>query len=113
MKRRRVKITGIGPVTPAGIGREEFWKGILQPISRARTIKRFPEEAGAFVAAEVRDFKLEHYLPDVPGERMPRHRQFALAATKLALTDAGLTLSSLRGRFPVIVIGASLMDFGA
>jgi 3-oxoacyl-[acyl-carrier-protein] synthase II len=113
MKRRRVKITGIGPVTPAGVGREAFRLGILEPISRAGRVKRFPEEAGAFVAMEVKDFKLETYVPDVSSKRMPRHTQFALAAAQLALTDAGLTIESLRGRSPLVIVGASLMDFGA
>ncbi len=113
MKRRRVKITGIGPVTPAGIGREAFWRGILEPVSRAVRVKRFPEEAGVFVAAEVKDFKLENYAPDVSSKRMPRHTQFAVAATHLALTDAGLSVGDLRGRAPLVIVGASLMDFGA
>jgi 3-oxoacyl-[acyl-carrier-protein] synthase II len=113
MKRRRVKITGIGPVTPAGIGREAFWAGILEPVSRVTRMKRFPDEAGAFVAAEVKDFRLENYLPEVSSKRMPRHTQFALAGAALALQDAGLKLADLRGKLPLIVIGASLMDFGA
>lgn len=113
MKRRRVKITGIGPVTPAGIGREAFWKGILEPVSRVKAVKKFPEEAGAFVAAEVRDFRLEIFLPKISSKRMPRHTQFALAAAQLALADAGLDLQYLRGRSPLVIVGASLMDFGS
>ena len=53
MKRRRVKITGIGFVTPAGIGKEAFLRGIMEPVSRVVAVTRFPEDAGAFVAAEV------------------------------------------------------------
>ena len=48
MKRRRVKITGLGFVTPAGIGKEEFWSGILEPVSRVTAKKNYPEEAGPF-----------------------------------------------------------------
>lgn len=113
MKRRRVKITGIGPVTPAGTGKAAFWKGICEPISRVTKLKRFPEEAGAFVGAEVKDFKLEQFLPGVSAKRMPRHTQFAIAAAALALADAGIRPESMRGFLPVIVVGASLMDFGA
>ncbi len=113
MKRRRVKITGIGPVTPAGIGREAFLRGILEPVSRVVRVKRFPEEAGSFVAAEVKDFKLENYVAGVSSKRMPRHTQFALAAAALAVADAGLSLPELLGRSPVVIVGASLMDFGA
>jgi len=113
MKRRRVKITGLGPVTPAGIGREAFWKGIQEPVSRVGAVKKFPDEAGAFVAAEVKGFRLEEFAPGVNSKRMPRHTQFALAGAVLALADAGLTLENLRGRAPLVIIGASLMDFGA
>jgi len=113
MKRRRVKITGLGFVTPAGIGKDEFWQGILEPVSRVTTATKFPEEAGAFVSAEVRNFKLENYINDVSSKRMPRHTQFALAASILALKDAGLDLASLRGQLPLVIIGASLMDFGS
>ena len=113
MKRRRVKITGLGFVTPAGIGKEAFQRGILEPVSRVTRVKRFPDEAGAFVAAEVKDFRLENFLPEVSSKRMPRHTQFAVAAAALALADAGLGLPDLRGQMPLIIIGASLMDFGA
>jgi len=113
MKRRRVKITGIGPVTPAGIGKEAFWKGILEPVSRVTTLTRFPEAAGAFLGAEVRGFKLERYTSSISSKRLARHTQFAVAGAVLALADAGLSLSSLRGRSPLVVVGASLMDFGA
>jgi 3-oxoacyl-(acyl-carrier-protein) synthase len=112
MKRRRVKITGIGPVTPAGVGREEFLSHIQQPLSRVANLKRFPEEAGPFVGAEVKGFKLEHFVPDVNSKRMPRHTQFALAAATLAVRDAGLKMSHLKDRGTLVIIGATLMDFG-
>jgi 3-oxoacyl-[acyl-carrier-protein] synthase II len=110
MKRRRVKITGIGPVTPAGIGREAFWKGILEPVSRVSAIKRFPEDAGAFVAAEIKRFNVEDYVTNGGAKRMSRHTQFALAAAKLALLDAGLSIPEVRGLSPAVVTGTSLMD---
>ena len=105
MKRRRVKITGIGFVTPAGIGKEAFWQGILEPVSRVTAVKRFPEEAGAFVAAEVKGFKLENHVPGVSSKRMPRHTQFAVAAAAMALADAGLNFGDLQGRNPAVVVG--------
>ncbi len=112
MKRRRVKITGIGFVTPAGIGKDEFLTQIQEPVSRVTALKRFPEDAGAFVGAEVKGFKLERIVEDVNSKRMPRHSQFALAATALALRDAGMKLGDLRDAGALVMIGATLMDFG-
>lgn len=113
MKRRRVKITGLGFVTPAGIGREEFLRQIQEPVSRVVALSRFPEDGGAFTGAEVKGFKLERYIEVANAKRLPRHTQFALAATVLALRDAQLTLAQVRNSAPVVMIGAALMDFGA
>lgn len=112
MKRRRVKITGIGLVTPAGIGKEAFWQGIMEPVSRVTAVKRFPEEAGAFVAAEVKGFRMDDHLPNINSKRLPRHTQLALAAASLAAADAGITLTNLREAGALVMIGATLMDFG-
>jgi 3-oxoacyl-(acyl-carrier-protein) synthase len=112
MKRRRVKITGIGPVTPAGIGREAFWKGILEPVSRVNRLRHGPDQGGPYVAAEIRDFRFERILPGVIVKRAARHTQFALAGAALAVADAGLSVEELRGRKPVIAVGSAMLDFG-
>jgi 3-oxoacyl-(acyl-carrier-protein) synthase len=113
MKRRRVKITGIGPVTPAGIGKEEFWKGILEPVSRVRPYGKLGEEFGPFVAASVERFNVVKYLDR---ERLPkgigRHTQFAAAGAMLALKDAGIEDIHSRSDDCIVVSGSSLMDFG-
>lgn len=110
MKRRRVKITGIGFVTPAGIGKEAFTKGILSGKSFVVPVTRFDPEAGPFVAAEILDFKLSRYLKDLPARKTPRHTQFALAASYLALEDAGLTVEAIQSFSPVVVTGTAIMD---
>ena len=110
MKRRRVKITGIGFVTPAGIGKEAFRRGIFDRVSYVTAVKRFPEEAGPFVASEVRGFRLHDYLPSSKGKKLARHTQFALVATALALKDAGLTREMVEILAPAVVTGTSLMD---
>jgi 3-oxoacyl-[acyl-carrier-protein] synthase II len=113
MKRRRVKITGIGPVTPAGIGREEFWKGILEPVSRVREFTKLGDECGPLVAAQVEGFDVNNFVGDfdVP-KGAARHTQFALAATILALRDAGLSMPELQASRCAVISGSSLLDFG-
>lgn len=114
MKRRRVKITGIGPVTPAGIGREAFWSGILEPVSRVRPYPKFGEEYGPFVAAHVGAFDIGKYVKDrsLLPKGAARHTLFAVAGAVLALADAGLRPDQLSEADCVIVTGSSLMDFG-
>jgi len=109
--RRRVKITGIGPVTPAGIGREAFSTGINASVSRIRAIDRFDPTAGPFVGAEVLDFDLDNFAPEENPRRLSRHTQFSLAAAILALNDARLETQELRYLNPLVVTGTSIMDF--
>jgi 3-oxoacyl-(acyl-carrier-protein) synthase len=111
MIRHRVKVTGIGPVTPAGIGREAFFRGINENVSRVREISRFDEAAGHFVAAEIVDFKITDWIAGGSGaKKLPRQTQFAMAGTILAMADAGLTVADLKGMEPVVINGSSLMD---
>jgi len=109
--RRRVKITGIGPVTPAGIGRESFFNGINECLSRTREVTRFDPRGGPFVAAEIPDFEVDDWVAD-PGtqKRIPRQTQFAIAGAMLALADAGVSVEELIGTEPVVVNGSSLSD---
>ncbi len=113
MKRRRVKITGVGPVTPAGIGRDEFWAGILGGMSYIKPFSKLGPEYGPLVAAAVDRFNISKFIPR---ERLPkgigRHTQFAAVGSLLALLDAGLDVANVRASDTVIVSGSSLMDFG-
>jgi 3-oxoacyl-(acyl-carrier-protein) synthase len=108
--RRRVKITGIGPVTPAGIGRAAFFQGINEKKSRISAIKRFDPNAGAFVGAEVTDFDLLDFAPGETPKRLPRHTQFALAGAILALRDAGIDLGHIKNKNPFVITGTTMMD---
>lgn len=110
MKRRRVKITGIGLVTPAGIGKDEFREGILSKQSFVGAVKRFPVDGGPFVAAEIKKFNVGDYYDTPSFKRLPRHTQFALAASKLALEDSGLKQCELSSGSPIVITGTSLMD---
>ena len=91
--KNRVVITGLGAVTPIGIGKDEFWKGLLEGKNGIEKITRFDaSEYGAQIAGEVKDFDPAAFIDKKEAKRMDRYAQFAVAASKLAIEDAGLEL---------------------
>jgi 3-oxoacyl-(acyl-carrier-protein) synthase len=113
MKRRRVKITGIGPVTPAGIGKDAFWKGILEPVSWVRPYKELGEDYGQFVAACVEQFNIAEYVDRAALPKgAARHTMFAITGAVLAVRDAGISQDELGRINGAVVTGSSIMDFG-
>ncbi|HEY3524311.1 MAG TPA: beta-ketoacyl-[acyl-carrier-protein] synthase family protein [Candidatus Limnocylindrales bacterium] len=84
-------ITGVGPLTAAGIGRSAFWDGVRAASSPVRLIDRFdPSPFRSRVAAQVDAFDPLDHLDPSEARRLDRFSQFALAAGRLALTDSGL-----------------------
>ena len=112
--RYRVKITGLGPVTPAGIGKDAFARGIAESVSRVRKISRFDDAAGDFVAAELVGFNVDDWIKEDAKQmrRLPRQTQLGLAATALALLDAGITREDLADLNPFVISGSVLIDPG-
>ena len=93
---RRVVITGMGCVTPIGIGRKAFWAGLLGGESGCRTIESFDvSKSPVKIAAEVRNFDWESQLDPKDRKHVPRTVPLALAAAREALDDAQLTSSDL------------------
>jgi 3-oxoacyl-[acyl-carrier-protein] synthase II len=94
MTRRRAVITGIGPITSIGIGRDSFWRGIRAEKSGIQTISSFDTaEFNAHCGGEIPDWKPEDYFPPHRLKRLDRYAQFAVASAKMALDDAGLPYS--------------------
>lgn len=80
---RRVVITGMGCVTPIGIGRESFWKALTQGDSGVRRIESFDVSASPVkIAAEVRGFDWEAQLNPKDRKHVPRTVPLALAAAR-------------------------------
>jgi len=91
--KNRVVITGLGAVTPIGIGKDEFWKGLLEGKNGIEKITRFDaSEYGAQIAGEVKDFDPAAFIDKKEAKRMDRYAQFAVAAAKLAIEDSGIEL---------------------
>ena len=93
IQKRRVVITGIGIVSPVGIGVETFWRNLVAGVSGVdRSVILSHSECHWKIAGEVRDFKPEEWLGRKDAKRMDRFAHFALAASYLALQDSGLNL---------------------
>src|ERR1044071_2238572 len=88
---RRVVITGMGCVTPLGIGREAFWNGLLSGKSGVRRIEAFdPSRFPVQIAAEVPSFDWQSQLNPKDRKHVPRTVPLALAGARQALEDARL-----------------------
>lgn len=109
----RVALTGLGVISPSGIGLPAFWNSLLKRKSGIGPITRFDTTGlKARIAGEVDDFVPENFIPtELKPRRMARQTQFALAATKMALEDAGLELKGFPDAHPVTLsIGSSTND---
>lgn len=83
----------MGAVTPIGIGKDEFWKNLIAGKSGIRKITRFDaSEYNSQIAGEVDGFDPADYMDAKESKRMDRYSQFAVAAAKMAIEDAGLDL---------------------
>src|SRR5712691_1979309 len=93
---RRVVISGMGCVTPIGIGREAFWLGLQHGESGVRRIEAFDvSNSPVKIAAEVRDFDWQAQLNVKDRKHVPRTVPLALAATREAFNDAGISPNEL------------------
>jgi len=92
--KKRVVITGLGAVTPIGIGKDEFWNALLAGKSGIGKITRFDaQDYACQIAGEVKNFDPTKYIDKKEVKRMDRYTQFALAASRMAIEDAGLDLA--------------------
>lgn len=110
--RGRVVITGLGVVSPIGIGVSDFWKAALagrSGISRIQGFDPFPMDGyRSKVAGQVHDFSPERYIDNVQAERVDRYAQFALVAAKEALADSGLQMGKEKPHRVGVIVGAGM-----
>jgi 3-oxoacyl-[acyl-carrier-protein] synthase II len=115
--RRRVVVTGLGAVTPNGIGVGEFWQASRSGKSGVETIASFdPEFLPCRIAGEVKRFQPEDYLPPKELKRMGRAVPFAIAATDEAfraarLSPQGFSLDERQSWGVILGSGGGASDF--
>lgn len=90
----RVVLTGVGVISPIGSGKDVFWEALLAGKNGIGRITRFdPADCASQIAGEVKDFDPTAFIDRKEAKRMDRYTQFAVAASKMAVEDAGLDLA--------------------
>ncbi len=109
MTGRRVVVTGMGCITPLGIGLDESWKNCVAGRSGVGPITKF-DAAGykTQIAAEVKGFDASAYMDRRELKKMDVFIQYAVAATRMALDDAGLEIREEEAHRVGVSIGAGL-----
>lgn len=96
-------MTGMSVISPIGIGLKDFWDNLLRGKSGIRRITRFPvDDYPCQLAAEV-DFDVSNFIDKRESRKMDRFSQFAVAAARMACSDAGLNDSSHLERAGVVI----------
>jgi 3-oxoacyl-[acyl-carrier-protein] synthase II len=112
-KAQRVVLTGLGVVSPIGLGKEAFWTSLVEGKSGIRTIQAFNVSSyPSQIGGEVGNFKPEDYIPVQKIPKMAKVTQFAMAAAKMAIEDARLDFSEADPSRVGVVIGTGLAGMG-
>jgi len=109
MNEHRVVVTGLGVVTPIGVGLEEFWKGLIEGRNGISRVTQFdPSDFRSQMAAEVKNFNPEEWIDGKSAGRMDRFVHFAMASSAMAITDAGLNTFAFDGNRAGVIIGSGI-----
>ncbi|HYQ47762.1 MAG TPA: beta-ketoacyl-ACP synthase II [Thermodesulfovibrionales bacterium] len=109
MDKRRVVVTGVGLITPLGVGVEKSWNGLAQGRSGIGPITQF--DASAFptrIAGEVHGFNPEDYIEVKEIKKMDRFIHFGIAASTMAMEDAGLKIDEANAPRVGVYVGAGM-----
>jgi 3-oxoacyl-[acyl-carrier-protein] synthase II len=109
MENHRCVITGLGIISPLGTGNQKFWNALKTGVSGIRNVTRFDAaEYPSKVAAEVPDFEVTEYMEKKQARRADLVQQYAIAASRLALGDAGLDLETVNPDRIGVVYGSGI-----
>src|SRR5512145_1737102 len=109
MDRRRVVVTGLGLVSPVGIGLDESWSALVAGKSGIGPITLF--DASTFptrIAGEVKGFEPEKFMDRKEARRNDRFIQFAMAAAEMAWKDSGLDMAKEDPEKVGTIVGSGL-----
>jgi 3-oxoacyl-[acyl-carrier-protein] synthase II len=109
MTKRRVVVTGLGIVSPVGIGIAQAWDNLLHGRSGVGPITRFDATAlSTRIAAEVKGFDAAQWMPPKEVRRSDTFIHFGIAATRMALEDAGLAIDETNAERTGVIVGSGI-----
>ncbi|MBN9166558.1 MAG: beta-ketoacyl-[acyl-carrier-protein] synthase family protein [Myxococcales bacterium] len=109
----RVFITGVGVISSIGLGKDAFWKALAEGKSGISPVEAFDtSNLGRSNAGEVKAFHPRDHLSAAEVRRMGRCSQMALAAARMAITDAALPEGALSGPRASVVLGTTMGEAG-
>ena len=107
--KRRVVVTGIGLVTPLGIGLEPTWSAVCKGQSAVRRITRFdPTDYPSQIAAEIPDFVPTDYVDKKDVKKMDTFIQYGVAASRLAMEDAKFSITPQNADRVGVIVGSGI-----
>lgn len=109
MELKRVVVTGLGALTPVGNTVPEFWENILKGVSGAGPITHF--DASKFktqFACEVKNFNVSDYIDRKEARKMDLYTQYAVAAAKEAIADAGFDVEKIDLNRIGVILGVGI-----
>ncbi|MDD5066607.1 MAG: beta-ketoacyl-ACP synthase II [bacterium] len=106
--KRRVVITGLGAITPFGIGLERLWDGLINKKSGIIKMDWDPAKLPCRIAGIVSDFNPDAFIPRAEARRMDRFLQFAIVGAEMAYRDSGLDKAELDRDNTGVIIGSGI-----
>lgn len=104
-------ITGLGAVTPIGIGVEEYWQGILDQKCGINRITRFQDEnVPITIAGEVKGFDPKNYMPGKLAKETGTFIQYAYASAKEAIEQSGIEIEPEADRIGIVMATALSLE---
>src|SRR5688572_864206 len=106
---QRIVVTGIGILSPIGIGKEDFWQGLREGRSGIKPVSLFDtSETHSKLAGEITDFKPEDILGSKGLRNLDRTTKLALCAAQLCLDDANFQITDENAGDVGVVLGSTM-----
>ena len=109
MQNKRIVVTGIGVISPVGVGKTNYWNSLVSGVSGVGKITHFdPTGFDVQIAAEVKGFDVTNWIDRKESRRMDRFVHFGVAAALDAIEDAGLKITPANAERVGVLVGSGI-----